>query len=461
MTSFFRFSARTVSACYVLLSLLVLLSFATPLGYAWREYVEEDRLRILHADSTRLRAVYDEQGINALRLAIATQVGTQLSGADDIMLLADAARKRLAGNLPSWPQGVGTMPGEGHFSLQVDGKTTRVLAEHIVLGHQGHRYHLLVAQDIDRYRLLENLFVYGLGGSAAVIILLGATGGLLVRRSLLAKVKDINHAASAIMQGDFSHRLPHGDGEDELAILVATENRMLAQIEQLMDGVRHVSNAIAHDLRTPLAELRSRLEELSLTRPGRERTYAELEGAIGDVDRVIAIFNALLRLAEIDTGARRSGFLPIDVTTIVEDVAEFYLPVAESRQRILVAQGKQHLFMKGDPLLLTQAIGNLIDNALKYSPEHGEVTVTCGRDADGCVFIEVSDNGAGIPEDELSKVQQRFYRCDASRGTPGMGLGLSVVAAVAKLHNGRLSLCNTATGLRATLLLATSMIKEV
>ncbi len=458
MTKFFRFSARTVSACYVLFSLLVLLSFATPLGYAWREYVEEDRSRILHADTLRLQRVYEEQGVAALKLAIETQVGMSAGGSEDIILLTDVGLVRQAGNLPSWPKKIAEIPSEGRYSIDVNGKTTRTLAKHVILDN---RYHLLVAQDIDRYRLLENLFVYGLGGAAAVIILLGAAGGLLVRRSLLAKVKDINNAASAIMQGNFSHRLPHSGGEDELAVVVETENKMLAQIEQLMDGVRNVSNAIAHDLRTPLAELRSRLEELLLTRPDSERAFAEIELAIADVDRVIAIFNALLRLAEIDTGARRSGFKPIDVATIVEDVSEFYLPLAESKQRILRAEGSRHLFLKGDPLLLTQAIGNLIDNALKYSSENGLVTVTSGRRQDGMVFVEVCDNGPGIPSEELPKVQERFYRCDASRATPGMGLGLSVVAAIAKLHHGRLELSNIHPGLRAVLLLNPSMIKDV
>ncbi|WDZ95817.1 HAMP domain-containing sensor histidine kinase [Herbaspirillum sp. WKF16] len=458
MISFFRFSARTVSVCYVIFSLLVLLCFATPLGYAWREYVEEDRSRILHADTLRLQRVFKEQGIDALRLAIGTQVGTNASGSEDIILLADAALARQAGNLPRWPQSINTVPGEGRYSLDIDGRTTRTLARHVILDN---RYHLLVAQDIDRYRLLENLFIYGLGSAAAVIILLGAAGGLLVRRSLLSKVKDINIAASAIMQGDFSHRLPHSGGEDELAVVVETENKMLAQIEQLMDSVRNVSNAIAHDLRTPLAELRSRLEELLLTRPDSERTFADIECAIADVDRVIAIFNALLRLAEIDTGARRSGFRPIDIATIVDDVADFYLPLAESKQRFLRVERMQHLPLKGDPLLLTQAIGNLIDNALKYSSDGGLVSVTCRRSQDGMLLVEVSDNGPGIPSDELSKVQERFYRCDASRATPGMGLGLSVVAAIAKLHYGRLELSNGDPGLRALLFLKPSMIKDV
>ncbi|MFC6520157.1 sensor histidine kinase [Undibacterium arcticum] len=158
---------------------------------------------------------------------------------------------------------------------------------------------------------------------------------------------------------------------------------MLDQIEYLIDGIRNVSNAIAHDLRTPLAELRSRLEELSLIRPGPEQTFAEIDSAMADVDRVIAIFNALLRLAEIDTGTRRSGFIEVDVANIASEVAEFYQPVAELQGRVLSFVSSGPLALAGDPLLLAQAIGNLIDNALKYAQENGTITVVASRHPDG------------------------------------------------------------------------------
>jgi signal transduction histidine kinase len=284
-------------------------------------------------------------------------------------------------------------------------------------------------------------------------LLLGAVGGLLVRRTLLSRVDDINRTAAAIMQGDFSHRLPARGGENELNTLVETENRMLDQIEHLIGGIRNVSNAIAHDLRTPLAELRSRLEELSLTRPGPEQTFAEIESAMADVDRVIGIFNALLRLAEIDAGTRRSGFIEIDAATIAGEAVEFYQPVSELQEVALSFASSGPLALAGDSLLLAQAIGNLIDNALKYAQENGAISVEASRRPDGAIEITVSDDGPGIPDEEKSKVFERFYRGDASRGTPGAGLGLSLVAAVAKLHGGALKLTDNHPGLRATLIL--------
>jgi signal transduction histidine kinase len=309
----------------------------------------------------------------------------------------------------------------------------------------------LVGRDVGRFEKLENLFVYGLAGATCIVLLVGLAGGFLVRRTLLSKVNDINQAAFAIMHGNLSHRLPAHPGENELNALVETENRMLDQIEHLIEGTRNVSNAIAHDLRTPLAELRSRLEELTVTRPDPEQTFGEVDGAIADVDRVIAIFNALLRMAEIDTGVRRSGFVEVNASKIAAEAAEFYHPVAELKGVALKFRSSGPASLAGDPLLLAQAVGNLIDNALKYTAEKGTISVETTRRADGTIEIAVADDGPGIPDDEKSKVLERFYRSDRSRCTSGAGLGLSLVAAVARLHGGALTLADNHPGLRATL----------
>jgi signal transduction histidine kinase len=450
MIKHLRFSALTVALSYVAVSLVVLAAFAAPLWYAWRETVEEGRTQHLQADTNRLASVHNRQGVAALASFIDAQVGTQPNGTDEFVLLADASLARLAGNLPAWPREVPDEPGKYTLPIDVDGRSMRMALLRTALPGG---YHLLVANNVGKYRTLENLFVYGLVAAAGIVLLLGVLGGLLVRRTLLSKVHDINQAASAIMQGNFSHRLPAYAGENELNALVETENRMLDQIEHLIGGIKNVSNAIAHDLRTPLAELRSRLEELSLTRPGPEQTFTEIDIAIADVDRVLGIFNALLRLAEIDTGARRAGFIEVDAAGIASEVAEFYQPVAEFQGRMLSFASSSPLALAGDPLLLAQAIGNLIDNALKYAQENGAITVEALHGPDGAIEISVSDDGPGIPDEEKPKVLERFYRGDASRGTPGAGLGLSLVAAVAKLHGGMVRLADNHPGLRATLVL--------
>jgi signal transduction histidine kinase len=446
-----RFSALNVALGYVAVSLAVLALFATPLWYAWRHTIEQGRTEVLQADAQKMTDLFAKQGADALAAAIDLQVGGQLEDVENIILLfADSTFSKRAGNLPAWPHQISESTGMHITSIDAGDRVVLAALLHKTLPGG---YHLLVGRDIDRFEKLEKLFLYGLLGGAATVFLVAFFGGLLIRRALLSRVHGISQTTSAIVEGDLSRRLPTHNGEDELEMLAHTVNRMLDQIEHLLHSVRNVSNAIAHDLRTPLAELRSRLEELSLTRPSPDETFAEIDTAIADVDQVIAIFNALLRLAEIDSGTRRSGFVEVDVTKVATEVAEFYQPVAELKGIALTFESSGSLVTAGDPLLLAQAIGNLIDNALKYAQHNGVISVEAKRRSEKIIEVVVSDDGPGIPDDEKSKVIERFYRSDASRGTPGVGLGLSLVAAVARLHGGALKLGDNHPGLRAALLL--------
>ena len=393
--------------------------------------------------------IFQEDGPDALASAIEAEVGRRLA-TGRLVLFTDDSLLRIAGNLPSWPPTVPTSSGTYTLTINLGGSSIQAVLMGSTLPGG---YNLLVGRDITRFRDLESLFWYGLAGASGTIVLLGIIGGWQIRRVLLSEVQGISQTASAIVEGDLSRRLPTRGGGDELDMLTQTVNRMLDQIEQLVHGVRNVSNAIAHDLRTPLAELRSRLEELSVTRPSPGETFSEIETAVADVDRVIGIFNALLRLAEIDTGARRSGFVQVDLAKVASEAAEFYQPVAEIKGITLTFTSSSELAVAGDPLLLAQAIGNLIDNALKFAQEKGTITVQAVERSDGTNEVAVSDDGPGIPDDEKPKVTERFYRGDASRGTEGVGLGLSLVAAVAKLHGGMLELSDNHPGLRATLLI--------
>jgi signal transduction histidine kinase len=312
-------------------------------------------------------------------------------------------------------------------------------------------YHLLVGRDNALFAPLQTRFWYGLAAAIAVLSIAGLLIGLITRRALLARIDSIRQTVSAIIHGDLQHRLPTHLNDDELNTLSRTINGMLEQIELLVHGVRNVSNSIAHDLRTPLAELRSRLEELALIRPPPEQTYAEIDGAVADVDQVIRIFDALLRLAEIDAGMRRSGFVTLDVADLAEKAVEFYAPAAELKNIDLAFRSDGPVPVSGDPVLLAQALSNLIDNALKYAPVNGAIEVAALKRSDGTAEVSVSDNGPGIADSEKSKVVERFYRGDASRGTPGVGLGLSLVQAVAKLHGSALELSDQEPGLRVAM----------
>ncbi len=444
-----RSSALNLAVGYISLGLAALALFAAPLWYAWRTTVQDSRTEILQADAHLLSDVFGREGVAGLTRYMDTRIGLGIPN-ERILLLTDAARVPLAGNLAAWPAAAPAAPGSYTFEVPLKGHPTSADVVHAVLPGG---YHLLVGRDLARLQPLEHRFWYALAGAVGILSIFGALGGILIRRALLDRIHGIRQTVSAIIQGDLSRRLDTDRSGDELNTLSQTINGMLEQIEQLIHGVRNVSNAIAHDLRTPLAELRSRLEELSLTRPGEEQTFSELEAAVADVDRVIRLFNALLRLAEIDSGMRRSGFVPVDVSEIAANAVEFYQPAAELKNCSLTVISNGAAPIRGDPVLLAQALGNLIDNALKYTPDGGSIRVEVRRGPAQSVGIAVSDSGPGIPDEERPKVIERFYRGDASRGTPGVGLGLSLVDAVARLHGSALQFEDNQPGLRVVMLL--------
>jgi signal transduction histidine kinase len=350
--------------------------------------------------------------------------------------------------MQNWPSNVPTADGNYDTEIAVAGHGNESALVHVAtIGS----YHLLVGRDNVVFKPLQTRFWYGLSAAIAVLSIAGVLIGLITRRALMTRVYSIRQTVSAIILGDLQHRLPTQINQDELNTLSRTINGMLDQIEQLVHGVRNVSNSIAHDLRTPLAELRSRLEQLALIRPQPDETFAEIDGAVADVDRVIRIFDALLRLAEIDSGLRRSGFVPLDVSDLAANAVEFYEPAAELKDIELRLSAHGPVIVSGDPVLLAQALSNLIDNALKYAPRNGVIEVAVRKREDGAAEICVSDDGPGIAAEEKSKVVERFYRGDASRGTPGVGLGLSLVQAVAKLHGSVLEFLDRTPGLRVVL----------
>lgn len=370
-----------------------------------------------------------------------------------VYFLADPNLARLAGNLSAWPAAVSKENGWYEASLVRDGKTYPARLFHVSLPGD---FQLLIGRDMGNRLAIRQLIVNALTWSAVVAVALAIAGGLLVRRAVLGRVAQVNRTTAAIVQGDLSRRLTVGGSDDEFSRLARTINEMLAQIELLIDGVRNASNAIAHDLRTPLAELRARLEDTerrlatSVVDPAILR--GDVQDAIDDVDRLVDVFNALLRLAAIDSGARRAEFRRVELAPLVAEVAEVYGALAETKGATLTVDADDGMAVTGDSDLIAQATANLLDNAIKYAAG-GPITLTLARHADGHAAIIVADAGPGVPESERGKVVERFRRGDASRHSPGVGLGLSEVAAVAKLHGGALELTDNAPGLKATLVL--------
>jgi signal transduction histidine kinase len=444
-----RSSALSLALGYVALGITALVLFAAPLWYAWQVTIQDGRSEILQADAQRLTDVYRRDGSAGLKSFIDTRLHMQIAG-DRILLLTDSSLKPLTGNISHWPRNLPAAPG--NYRIDVDTADHGIQSTLVHVAQLGNLY-LLVGRDNKLFAPLERRFWYGLSAAIAVLSIAGLLVGLITRRALMSRVHSIRRTISAIIHGDLKHRLPSHSSDDELNTLARTINGMLDQIELLVHAVRNVSNSIAHDLRTPLAELRSRLEELALMRPPPEKTFGEIDAAVADVDQVIRIFDALLRLAEIDAGMRRSGFVPLDLVDLASAAVEFYAPAAELKRIQLAFHGEGPLSVMGDPILLAQALGNLIDNSLKYAPENGAIDVAVRRRSDTTAEISVADDGPGITDSEKSKVLERFYRGDASRGTPGVGLGLSMVHAVAKLHGSALELSDRNPGLKVVLAL--------
>jgi signal transduction histidine kinase len=256
-----------------------------------------------------------------------------------------------------------------------------------------------------------------------------------------------------VIAGDLSQRIPTDPAGDDIEELVDKLNRMLDELEKLVEGVRRVSDNIAHDLRTPLARLRNRLENLRQLERDDDTRCELVDQAIDEAERLLSTFKALLRIARIESGQRGSPLQPVDLSALVKDVAELYEPLFEEAGLDFSLNAKPEVAVVGDRDLLFQALTNLVDNALKYTPRGGRIEMSLADKAEQ-VDLVVADDGAGIPPQEREKVFQRFYRLDSSRSTPGAGLGLSLVAAVAEFHHAQVRLVDNEPGLRATITLA-------
>jgi signal transduction histidine kinase len=310
---------------------------------------------------------------------------------------------------------------------------------------------LLVARDMEGPHafsvVLINAFLWG----GLVTTMLGLAGAAIVGADAVRRLDGVTRAIQRIVSGDLSERLPTHGKSDDLDRLVHVINGMLGELERLMQEVKGVCDNIAHDLRTPLTRLLAGLER-TRRRARSDAAYAAgVDEAIVETKGLLHTFAAILRISEVESGARRAGFTDADLREVVGDAAELYEPVAEERGvRLLVVSGPGPMVMRGDPSLLFEAVGNLVDNALKFTPTGGRVSVG-GFARGGMVGIEVVDSGPGIPADERDQVLRRFYRTETSRHTEGSGLGLALVAAVARLHGMELTISDAAPGCRITL----------
>jgi signal transduction histidine kinase len=402
----------------------------------------------INADAQGLVERWSEGGIPALLLTIQERMSENVDD-DAIYDVADPFGNTVGGNLGRWPAQVDSK--DTFYELTVVQADTRSLAEVRRYDLPG-GFHLLVGRDVRGRVELRRLLTSTLFSSVLVIAALGAVGALIIRNVFRRMVAEVSATADAIAGGDLTPRVRRSGRGDEFDRMAESINTMLERIARLMDGVRQVSNAIAHDLRTPITRARARLEDAAAHANNEADLRAAVERAISDLDGVTAVFQALMRIAEIEVGARRSAFADVDLGPLLADLAELYGAAAEDRGLTLQLVVPDTLSILGDRDMLQQAVCNLLDNAIKFSPEGGGITLEAGL-VDRHVHISVADRGPGIPEADRLRASERFFRGEQARSTPGYGLGLALVQAVAALHEGSLTLADASPGLRATITL--------
>ena len=399
--------------------------------------------------SNRLADHYETRGEGGLRQEIQQLLADGIEQDTEVYLLVAPDGRKMAGNISGWTTAAAPLDRLTDTKVIRNGRPSlsRLLPRLLPGGPI-----LVVGRDMQDRREIEQLVWRALVAGGAVALLLAIGGALLFRRQLEHRVGAIRRTAREIEAGDLTRRIPISGLDDEFARLNRDINSMLDRIEHLMDGVRHVSNAIAHDLRTPLGRIRSRLEEA--LPPGGSTTELVETGrfAIAQVDELIQMLDNLLQIAEAESGARRQSFTLVRLSQVVSDVVELYDAAAEEAGITLLSEISGDPLTLGDENLLTSAVANLLDNALKYAGGGATVLVHAARERD-TVSIRVQDDGPGIPATERPRVVERFYRLDRSRSLPGNGLGLSIVTAIASLHRGRLCLEDAAPGLAARIVL--------
>lgn len=434
-TTTFRLAAIYVSgfaASVATLGLIVYLITAATLSRQLDERIE--------SEMQALQAAYRTGGTGRLVDEIITHEREHPNGALDLAVLRNG--KRIAGHLKSWPAAAGWSIRPYQESDGSVGTRRSLRADF------GNEVGIIVAADPEDVEEVKHAILNGFLSAFGAVLVLGIAGGIALSLMLLRRVEAIRRTAEAIIAGDLSRRIPlHGTGDD-FDRLSQTLNDMLDRIRELMDGLREVSANIAHDLKTPLARLRQRLETMEFEpEPARATS---LHAAVTQVDEILATFSALLRIAQIEAGTRRAGFADVDLSELFSILTEAFAPAAEDAGKSLTATIAAGLHTTGDRELLTQMVANLIDNAIRHTGPGTAIRVGLYADKSGIAGLVV-DNGSGVPEAERERIFHRFHRLADSRAVPGSGLGLSLVKAVADLHGITIAVADAQPGLRISL----------
>ena len=466
MTAFGKLIRTTAFRLTLVYLFLFALFAASLLGYfAWntRRLINEQITTTVNAEIAEIEIFYARRGLQGL----ATTLGYRaLRPGANLYLVTTPEGRAIAGNVDALAPGV--MASTGWSETRYRRLDEQDTADHRALvrvTELTNGFRLLVGRDLEERRRLFGIVAHAAQWSLLVVIVLGISGGIFVARRVLRRIDAMTGTTRRIMAGDLSGRLPVGRSGDELDRLAENLNAMLERIEALMMGLKEVSDNIAHDLKTPLTRMRNRAEE-ALASSGSEAEYrAALERTIEESDGLIRTFNALLMIARAESGQARGNMDDFDAANVARGIHELYEPLAEDdgmTLRVKAATARLH----GNRELISQALANLVENAIKYGKPSSvvqpldpaaaartrEIVIEARRENDH-VLLSVTDHGPGIPEADRKHAVERFVRLEASRTLPGSGLGLSLASAVATLHGGELRLGDSHPGLTATLVI--------
>jgi signal transduction histidine kinase len=413
-------------------------------------YVRSRSDRAILTDYTSLHGVYERSGRDGL-IALIQQRIADKGFADNVYILVDPSLAVLGGNLKEWPPTVTAAGGRTEFRAPkpLPNATNRTLLRAMLETFpSGDR--LLVGRDIsDLDSFTEQIKTAVISGVALIFVIAGVTVFLVTRRTV-GRIESINATSRAIMLSGLDKRIPLRGTNDEWDRVAENLNLMLDRIETLMGEVKQVSDNVAHDLRTPLTRMRGRLEKAYHGQRVGENDQSLIGDTIADLDAVLRIFASLTRIAQIETQARKGAFRTVNLAEIASEVVELYDAAAEQDDTRLTVVGNREVLVTGDRDLIFDAIANLVDNAIKHGRAGGQVVVA-NENMDGRSVISIADDGPGIPADEHEHVFKRFYRLEHGRYTPGNGLGLSLVAAIARLHGARIEMLDNSPGLKLKL----------
>lgn len=428
-------------------ALIFVVSGAIFLSFVWFHAIQtmqKSHIAAISTDAAELQSAWHRGGIQQLRDKLRERIAEDLNR-ENVYLLVDHRRLRLVGNISCWPI---KAPHPDTFYTLTGNETCDPRTIEMIWHVFPDGSRLIVGRDIRSTTLLRSVLTEGLLWASLMSIALAVGGALMVRRLFRNIINTIAETSVAITRGDLTQRLPLSG--NEIDSVSRTINIMLDRITRLMEGIRQVSNAIAHDLRTPITRARNTLEDAATHAPSVETLKVAVENAVKELDDVSAVFEALLRIAQIESGAQRSAFTTKDLRMPLEDIADLYRASAEARQIALLEELPDKVPFYGDALLIQQAVANLLDNAIKFSPS--DTTIVIGAKFEGdALILYVIDQGVGMEPEDLKRASERFFRADSARHMPGTGLGLALVHAVAQLHDGTLDMIQQEKGLKIVL----------